>query len=249
MGRHVAVTTLLFILLFSSSASADRYPNGFSSHKFNGSTKPTTQNGVTTFHINDRECSKVDYGDGRGENDCHNGNVRSNLHGPDERVGDSVEYRFDIWVDPATAYPGFNNDHAIGFLPGAMDSRLRIASWEGTFLHNFLYILKLDATNGITFLGKVCQPKKQFGEWVTFSMKVRWAGDKTGWIKVACDDSVLYSAQNLATNQAPHCYITNQCEPGVAKNPRRFIFTVGPVMAGFGFEWKKYGLASQFTQI
>jgi hypothetical protein len=53
----------------------------------------------------------------------------------------------------------------------------------------------------------------------------------------------------LATNQNPHCYITNQCEPGMKKNATRVLFILGPVMAGFGFEWKKYGLASQFTQI
>jgi hypothetical protein len=33
------------------------------------------------------------------------------------------------------------------------------------------------------------------------------------------------------------------------KNATRVLFILGPVMAGFGFEWKKYGLASQFTQI
>ena len=90
---------------------------------------------------------------------------------------------------------------------------------------------------------------EHFGEWVAFSMKVRWAKDRKGWIKVRCDDNVIYSTEGAATNQAPHCYITNQCEPGIPKNPKMFTFMLGPVMAGFGPEWKMYGQPSQFTPI
>jgi hypothetical protein len=147
-------------------------------------------------------------------------------------------------VDPAFAYPGYYNGHAAGW-----DSRLRIASWEGPLLHNFLYMVKLDTTNGITFLTKQCQLPERFGEWVAFSMKVRWAADKKGWIKVSCDGKVIYLEESVATNQAPHCFITNQCEPGIPENPKRFLFILGPVMQGFGHEWKKNGNASQFNQI
>ncbi|MER9002252.1 MULTISPECIES: hypothetical protein [unclassified Mesorhizobium] len=249
MKRCILLFAAVTQSLFASAALADKHPAGFKNHRLNGPSKPVTKDGVTTFKIFDRKCSSVDYGDGRGENDCHNGNIRATLIGPESKTGESVEYRFGLWVDPAFNYPGFYNDHAIGFLPGALDSRLRIASWEGPFIHNFLYMLKLDSAKGVTFLGNECQSPGRFGSWVAFSMKIRWAADKNGWIKVACDDKVIYSAENLATNQAPHCYITNQCEPGVAKNPMRFTFIVGPVMAGFGPEWKKYGLVSQFTAI
>ena len=157
-------------------AYADRYPAGLSNHRFNGSNKPATVAGITTLHINDHQCSDVDYGDGRGENDCYNGNIRSVLsHQPQAVLNENWEYRFDIWVDPSFSYPGFYNDHARDFMPGSFDSRLRIASWEGPFIHNFLYAVKVDAKNGISFLGKECQSKSSFGEWVAFSMN--WLGE------------------------------------------------------------------------
>jgi hypothetical protein len=231
-------------------AVADPHPKGFYNDQFNGSTKPKTLDGITTFQIFDKQCSKTVYPDGRGESDCRNGNVRSALsRRPDEKMGRAVEYRFDIWVDPSFAYEGFFNDHSFGFLSDAHDSRLRIASWEGEFLHNFIYMLKLDSKNGISFLGKKCQLPKDFGTWITFSMKVLWSGKKSGWITVSCNEKIIYQAVDVATNQNPHCYITNQCEAKKKKNPKTVHFKVGPVMAGFGYEWKKWGKPSQFTDI
>lgn len=242
---------VLFISLSSaaSPALADAHPKGFSNHPFNA-VQPATAGGVTAFTIHDKQCSKTDYGDGRGESDCLNGNVRSNLaYGTWTKLNQSVEYRFDIWMEPSFNYRGFFNSHATGYLLDSMDSRLRLASWEGPLLHNFIYILKADKYHGITFLGEQCQSPGQFGQWVTFAMKIRWASDKTGWIQVSCDDRVIYARDGLATTQAPHCYITNQCEPGAAKNPKRFLFIAGPVMSGFGHEWQKYSMPSQFTNI
>lgn len=80
-------------------------------------------------------------------------------------------------------------------------------------------------------------------------MKVRWASDRRGWIRVACNGKTIHLAEGLATNQAPHCFVTNQCEPGRKKNPTKFLFALGPVMSGFGPEWEKYGKLSQFTKI
>jgi hypothetical protein len=249
--RYIFLVVFAVIgLICASSANADPHPKGFTNHKFNGPSKPVTESGITTFKIFDEQCSNKDYGDGRGESDCVNGNIRSTLvRHPEDKLSESVEYQFDIWVDPTFQYRGYYNNHATGFLTDSLDSRLRIASWEGPFLHNFLYMLKLDAINGITFLGHQCQPKVRFGQWVKFSMKVRWAADKRGWIKVQCDDKIIYLKEDVATNQAPHCYITNQCEPGLAKKPKRFLFILGPIMAGFGHEWKKWGMASPFTKI
>lgn len=45
----------------------------------------------------------------------------------------------------------------------------------------------------------------------------------------------------------PHCYVTNECEPGVKKRPTRVLTVLGPVMQGFGPEWQQYGQPSQFT--
>lgn len=245
---NVVSIGLLFVTM-PTIVFAGSPPKGFSRHQFNA-MKPITKDGVTTFQIHDKQCSKVDYGDGRGESDCYNGNVRSTLlYSPDARLNQTLEYRFDVWIDPKLSYGGFYNDHSVGYLRNSHDSRLRIASWEGQYLHNFLYMLKVDRQAGITFLGSKCQASNQFGEWVTFSMKIRWAADKRGWITVSCGGEVIYSKKDIATNQAPHCYITNQCEPGKHKNPTRFTYILGPVMAGFGNEWKKYGRSSQFTDI
>ncbi len=248
--RLICAATTVLALCLPKPAQADPHPRGFTNHRFNDGRNPFTKGGVTTFAISDKQCSKVDYGDGRGENDCHNGNVRQNLvFNKEARLGQTISYNFDIWVAPGFKYPGFSNSHAQGFLKNSLDSRLRIASWEGEFLHNFIYMLKVDSINGISFLGNVCQPRADFGKWVSFEMKVRWSRDAKGWIDVSCGGKVIHSAKNLPTNQNPHCYITNQCEPEKKKNPKRISFLLGPVMAGFGPEWEKYGKGSQFTDI
>lgn len=209
-----------------------------------------TKDGITTFVIRDKQCSHTDYGDGRGESDCHNGNVREIFsYCCKATMGQAISYKFDVLVDPSFAYSGFYNDHSLKFIPDGLDSRLRIASWEGQFLHNFLYELKVDNRHGISFLSQECQPRAEFGNWVTFEMRVRWVSDKTGWIRAICNHKEIYAAKNLATNQAPQCYITNQCEPDKKKYPTRIIYSLGPVMAGFGPEWQIYGKSSQFTDI
>ncbi|MCB1461715.1 MAG: hypothetical protein KDJ90_04625 [Nitratireductor sp.] len=245
-----AFVLIAFLTLMDAShALAEPHPAGFSNHKFNPAN-PVTENGVTTFHIDNHGCSDTKYGDGRGESDCYNGNVRSVLApSRQEKLGESVEYSFDLWVDPSIDYPGYINSHAHGFIPDGRDTRLRIASWEGQHLHNFLYMLKLDAFHGVRFLSKPCFPVDKLGEWNRFSMKVNWASDKKGWIKVSCNDKVVWLQEGIATNQAPECYVTNQCEPGKKKNATRINFIPGPVLMGFGYEWKKHRKPSQFTEI
>jgi len=243
---------LAVFALFALAAAplADPLPKGFTNHKLNPGKGPNVADGVISFHIDDEKCSKTDYGDGRGENDCHNGNVRQMLGmNREAKMGEAWSYKFDVWVDPSFDYRGFTNDDAFTFIPRRADSRLRIASWEGQYLHNFLYMLKLETDLGLSFLGKTCQPTTAFGSLVTFEMRVFWSNDTKGWINVSCDGTVIYEKKDVATNQAPHCWITNQCEPGKKKNPSRVYFALGPVMAGFGPEWKKFGLASQFTKI
>src|SRR5690606_23531323 len=70
-----------------------------------------------------------------------------------------------------------------------------------------------------------------------------------GWIKVTCNDEVVYLAEGVATNQAPNCYVGIHCEPGVRKNPDRFLFVLGMIMDGWGMEWARYGFSSQFSKI
>lgn len=230
------------------SLDSSRHPLGLRNHNFNGSVQPVTQNGITTFTIRNHECSKVLYGDGRGEHDCRNGIVRSNLSSYDSNVGAVMEYSFDFMVDPAIKYSGYYNDHARSYLPGSRDSRLRIASWEGNRLHNFLFSLKLDARKGVWFLDRTCAGPQTFGKWVNFSMKVKWARDESGWMEVSCDGRVIYASSGTPTTvDVPHCYITNLCRPELQNDPTKVLFILGPVMQGFGYEWKKHRKPSQFT--
>jgi hypothetical protein len=241
--------SVFVVLLLTSQAWADDLPDNFGPNRFNGSGNPHTEGGVTLFNILNEECSSVDYGDGRGENDCLNGNVRSNIgYERETHVGDALEYRFDIRVPTNLNYAGYHSEMAAGFLPDAWDTYLSVASWEGNLLHNFIYQLKLDTTKGLAFLGRTCQPADRFGEWVKFSMKVRWANDEKGWIKVACDDMVIYAAEGTATTENPHCYIRNQCEPGLEKEPNRIVYLLGPQMRGHGHDWKQIGEASPFVK-
>jgi len=245
--KTTSILGCLAWLALMATAVADPHPAGLRNHRFNGPNNPVTESGVTTFEIRARECSDIKYGDGRGETDCHNGNVRETIGAHEAQIGQTVTYRFDLKVDAPVEYDGWINSHAYGFLPQGHDSRLRIASWEGNRLHNFIYMLKLDGRDGVTFLDRTCFGPDGFDEWHSFRLETRWAADRRGWVRVSCDDEVIYFSEGAPSQTAPHCYITNQCEPGRAKSPSRIYFVLGPVMSGFGPEWKKYGKASQFT--
>lgn len=250
MYQRLPVIAVLFAALLTGPVLADPPPAGFEPHKFNGPSAPVTEDGITTFHIEDEECSNVDFGDGRGESDCLNGSVRSMLRY--ERwaeLGETLNYSMDILVEPGLEYEGYFNPDSAGFEPRGLDSHIRLASWEGTFLHNFLYILKLNGKTGITFAGEQCQAPEDFGQWVHFSMKVRWTGDNRGWIAVTCNDKYVYVAEGAPSNVSPHCYIQNQCVAGEVRSPRRILYIAGLQMAGWGWGWQDMGLESQFVKI
>ncbi len=249
--RHLGALAGIFGFFALSCGIAVAHPSGFSNHRFNPpDQQPVTEAGITTFHIEHGLCSDVDYGDGRGENDCKNGNVRSVLSFERQaRMGEAIEYRLDIQLDASFAYEGWANAMAEGLLPGGWDSDLRIATWEGEFLHNFIYRISADSRKGIAFLGRTCQTPADFGKWVSFSMAIKWSSAPDGWIRVTCDDRLIYARENIATNVAPHCYLANQCEPGIEKDPRRIHYVIGPVMQGAGDDWQETGRDGFFTPI
>lgn len=237
----------IFLMVLSMIAAADPHPMRLDSHHFNGSVQPVTEAGVTRFEIRTHECSSRTYGDGRGESDCRNGNVRSNLTAHQVGVSEAWTYEFEFRVPGPIGYGGYSNSHACGFLDRCADSRLRIVSWEGNRLHNFLYMLKLDNRYGVRFLDEVCVAPENLEKWSRFRMEVRWSHDDRGWIRVSCNDRVVHFREGVRTAAAPHCYVTNLCQDGEAKRPNRVLTILGPVMQGFGFEWKKYGKPHQFT--
>jgi hypothetical protein len=228
-------------------ADADPHPFGLAAHPFNGSVDPVTEDGITRFEIRNHECSERTYGDGRGEHDCFNGIVRSALGAFQVGASETWTYAFEFRVPDPIGYTGWRNSHACTYLDDCQDSRLRIASWEGNRLHNFMYMLKADGRHGARFLNETCAAPEDLADWTRFRMEVRWADDSRGWIRVSCNDEVIYFRENVRTLEGPHCYITNLCRNARNTHPTRVLTILGPVMQGFGHEWQQRGRSSQFT--
>src|SRR5258705_311049 len=118
-------TVVIFAVGACAAATADPLPSGFAPQQNNGPGKPVTKDGTTTFQIFDQQCSGVNYSDDRGESDCTNGNVRSAMfYSTHAKMGQTLEYRFDIQVNSDFAYEGYDNSWARGFYPNGWDSRL-----------------------------------------------------------------------------------------------------------------------------
>jgi hypothetical protein len=236
-GLKFFCALLCWVAIFGV-ANADPLPVGFQESRLNASNGPVVSSGEITFHIVPQDCSNVDYGNG--ETDCITGSTKNNIfYEKPANLGDTVEYKFDIWVDPAFSYQGYSQGETTRFGGKGRDSRLRIASWEGPARKNFIDMVKLDLSKGISFRFQQCQAPADFGKWVTFSMKVRWASDERGWIKVTCDDRVVFFAEGVVTNEQVHCYYGNECDPErPLKNAKQFFFQVGLGMAGWGPNWK-----------
>lgn len=250
MQLSIRAALVAMFALFATAALADPPPAGFEIHSFSASQLPVTTDGVTTFRIIPYDCNDTDYGDGRGESDCLNGNTKSQLRRiKDQSIGQTLEYKFDFWVDPAFTYAGEFIRDAIAFRREGWDSRLRLAGWEGPFIKNFIYMLKLDATDGSTFFGRVCKSPDSFGSWVSFSMRIRWANDENGWIKVTCDDKIVYADEAVSTTAQIHCYTQNECQPGVVREPKAINHTLGLALMGKGHDWEESGFPSKWTEI
>lgn len=229
-------TMLLIIcmLAFGQHSFAEPHPLGLRSHDFNGSIAPVTKAGLTSFTIRQGECSTIKYGDGRGEDDCANGNVRSTLSAHIAKVGQTKTYAFDFRVDAPFNYRGWHNSQASSYLDEGNDSRLRIAGWEGNRTHNFMYMLKIDSRRGAFFLNQTCVPAGDLHDWHSFRMEVRWANNSRGWIRISCDDKVIHFVEGIATTHGPHCYLSNLCRDAQRKNPSQVLTILGPVMQSFG---------------
>jgi hypothetical protein len=250
MILRLLFASVMAMLVSAMAAQADPLPNGFVPYVINASQKPVTEDGITTFHIIPGDCSDLDYGDGRGESDCKNGNTKSVIQrSKDARIGQTFEYKFDFWVDPDFGYAGEYIRDSLPYREGGWDSRLRIASWEGPFIKNFVYMLKLDSTNGATFFGEVCQAPEAFGSWVTFSMKVHWANNEKGWVKVTCDDRIVFADEVVSTTAQTQCYEANECRPGLVRDPKSLNFLLGLALNGFGHDWKENGFPSAFPEL
>lgn len=193
-------------------------------------TSPVFEDREIVFTVNQGDCSSR--ADRRGPSDCQTKTTRSVIStGKDFRLGHQYLYSFEFWIDPSLAYPGYRTPDAT--LTKGVSSRLSIAVWQGSQVpKNQLFDLKVDATRGVTFLGRTCVPPSEFGRWHRFNMRIRWANNDTGFLEVRCDISLhkgkpIFAQSEFSTNQALHCFPGNNCEPGVRKDPRRFEMQLG----------------------
>lgn len=220
--RHLIITLVAFVL---SSGIAAASPPGFKDHIFNGN-RPVTEQGVTTFHVGPGDCSKKDYGDGRGESDCSNGNLRSRLAANKHASpGQTWEYRMDIFVPADFRFNGGPNRWSL----------LEIAEWQRiNTIKNHMHNLYLDSRRGMTFDDAVCFSPKAFGQWNRVVVRARWSGKNDGFLQVTCNDKVVYNKQDSQTLIPEHCGKprTYQCVPELQEPSKPIQFQIGILFRG-----------------
>lgn len=230
--RLAALFTILAVVLaFPSQAQ-----RGFEDHRFNG-RDPATAGGVTTFHVVAGDCSAIDYGDGRGESDCFNGNLRSRLaYRQYARLGDSVQYSFDIYIPADLRYGGGPNRRSL----------LEVAEWQRiNTIKNHIHTMHLDSRRGLTFDDTVCLPPSSFGSWNRVQVSVRWSMDGDGLLQVACNERVVVSRTGR-TAIPPDCGQRGvyQCEPALQEPNEPIQFQVGILFRGYGEQGRREGYSS-----
>ena len=223
----------LALLLIAALAPSLSEAQGLSrmSEGRNSARSPVIQGDTVTFRILPGDCQSRTYGDGRGESDCGNLNSKSYLSSGSVRVGSGMRYAFDIRVAEGLTHKAFHNPRAVPFT-GGPDSRLSVAIWQGDMIRNHIVALDLDATRGLTFLGKRCAGPGNLSDWTRVEMLVKWTSDATGLMQVSCIGRVIHAVRGVATDQAPHCHSSNHCEPGKVEHPRE-------INAGFGIFFDK----------
>lgn len=213
---------LLMLVICLLPGTALALPQGFEQHVFNGRPAQSLPEGITRFEIFNFDCSPKDYGDGRGESNCFNGNVSSRLAARRQiAAGETVEYGAEIRVDPGFAYRG---------------DRLNVMMWQRIVaIKNEMYFLRLDARHGLTFLGKTCAGPEAFGSWVRFSLKVHWADAAEGFFQVECDGRIIAAWQG-ANLVPPDCGTrgNDECFPELQDLRQPVQWQIGPSMGGRG---------------
>lgn len=212
----------LYLLLGLIPQVAAALPTGFEQHIFNGAAAKSMPGGIVRFHVMNFDCSQKDYGDGRGESNCTNGNVSSRLAGRAlARAGTSREYSAEINVDPGFAYLG---------------DRLDLMMWQRVnVIKNEMYFLKLDARRGLTFQGKTCAAPKRFGSWVKVDLRVHWSNGPDGKFVLTCDDKTIasWNGPNLVP---PDCGTSrnDECVLKLQDLSEPVQWQIGPFMGGRG---------------
>jgi len=193
-------------------------------------TKPVINGREIVFRVNRGDCSTVT--DARGPSDCARRTTRSAVTtGSTWNLGEQYLLSFEFWIDPKLRHRAYSNPRAVQ--TNRRSSRLSIARWYGDRRpDNQLFDLKVDATRGVTFLGRTCIPPSQFGKWHRFDMRVRWSKGNAGFLEVRCHGNLytgapIYMRTNFPTNQPLHCFRENNCRPNVPTSPSSFEMQLG----------------------
>ncbi len=195
-------------------------------------TVPVFNEPTVTFEINRTDCPVRNCAGNKIQTTISTGKVWQEA--VEWELDQRYLFSFEFWIEPEFDYQGYQNRDAKQ--TDQFSSHISIARWHGAGdLKNQLFDLKVDATRGVTFMGKVCIPPSEFGGWHRFNMRIRWANDDTGFLEVRCDGSLheglpIFAANNFPTNQALHCFKENNCEPGVEKSPRNFNMQLGLIL-------------------
>lgn len=229
--RLAIFTVLVSGLLATASAAA---PNGFSAHRFNG-RDPVQSGTVTTFHVLPGDCSDVTYGDGRGESDCYNGNLRSRLaYRNHARLGDAMQYQMEIMVPPGFRYGGGPNRR----------SKLEVAEWQRiNTIKNHIHQLHLDSVKGLTFDDVRCIAPNALSQWNRVTVQVKWSMNDDGLLRVLCNDKVVVHRQGR-TAIPPDCGAPQvfQCIPKYQEPEKPIQFQIGILFRGYGTRARQDGL-------
>lgn len=230
--RSMLLLLPLILLTFSSASSAA--PSGFKDHKFNG-RNPSHAGGISTFHVESGDCSSVKYGDGRGESDCFNGNLRSRMaYSRYAKLGDSVQYEFEIFIPGDLRYSGGPNRRSL----------LEIAEWQRiNTIKNHIHQMHLDSRRGLTFDDAVCVRPAEFGNWHKVSVQVRWSMNDDGIMRVTCNERVIVSRTGR-TAIPPDCGQRGvfQCVPELQRPNEPIQFQLGILFRGYGERGRRDGL-------
>jgi hypothetical protein len=233
----IRLLTTILIFFIAPPAFADA-PRGFSEATFQGS-KPKVSGGEVTFTLLAGQCSSKDYGDGRGESDCKNGNIRSRINANNHaKLGQTMEYSLDMWIQPGFRYSKGNEPR----------SKLTIMEWQRIYtIKNHIYVLHLDSSGGVKFEDKTCFSAKQFGQWVKFNMRVKWSKEDDGFMEVLCDGKRIFALQGQNAIP-PGCgtKAKQQCQLDKMDLRHPIQWQVGPKLNGFGTVYKQFGKTSPF---
>ncbi|MCV2863933.1 polysaccharide lyase [Defluviimonas sp. WL0075] len=237
MPRALRICAFVWAAL-AAGVSAPAWGQNFKPYALNGEN-PKRAGGTWTMTLTEGLCQDVKYGDGRGESDCGNGNLRSQLQGPDIAPGREVEYAFDVFVPKSFEYRESLKYRTRG--------SVEIAGWQHIrAIKNHLFEMNLKG-GGVTFEDHLCFDRKRFGAWNSVRVLVKWSLREDGFLRVLCNGKQVYAlaGQTLippacGTSAKTNCHVDKLAH----RNPIRWV--IGPWYRGFGSDWKDYGRASPF---